>query len=320
VSDEAFALMTDAGSFRPQFQDWNAAEAFADLAASWPEGLRAFRVCDGYEALPREVAERVVRAGGKIETEHLVTGFDPAPDRLVRLELAGGGHVAARRVVLALGHRALAGLVPRTPLAGNATITSALEAVFAVPLFHVFLLYEHPWWADVGISGGRSSTDLPMQSCFYFGSETARSDAVPSILMIGYSAPASIDFWDRYGASLDDPAPTSAPVDMVAELTRQLSELHGTEVPTPAWSSRSDWRARPFGGASHRWAIGARSWDVVPALRRPDPQLAVHVCGEAWSDGQGWVEGALRSAERVARDELGLLAPAWSTRRAFLGP
>jgi hypothetical protein len=63
----------------------------------------------------------------------------------------------------------------------------------------------------------------------------------------------------RIGQSLDDPAPTSARVDMVAELTRQRSELHGIEVPTPAWSSRSDWRARPFGGASHRWAIGACS-------------------------------------------------------------
>jgi monoamine oxidase len=91
-------------------------------------------------------------------------------------------------------------------------------------------------------------------------------------------------------------------------------------VPDPYWAVAADWRAEPFQGASHRWAVGARSWEVVPFLRRPDPSIPIHICGEAWSDHQGWVEGALRSAERVVRDELGVLAPPWLARDAFLGP
>ncbi|MGH8983566.1 MAG: hypothetical protein ACRDY6_06770 [Acidimicrobiia bacterium] len=48
--------------------------------------------------------------------------------------------------------------------------------------------------------------------------------------------------------------------------------------------------------------------------------MPLHVCGEAWSDDPGWVEGALRTAERVVRDELGLLAPEWLAQDAYLGP
>jgi len=70
-----------------------------------------------------------------------------------------------------------------------------------------------------------------------------------------------------------------------------------------------DWSATPFGGASHVW---------LPAetpLRRgePDPLIAfglrgragsvhdsnVHICGEAYSTFQGFIEGALRTAEEV---------------------
>jgi monoamine oxidase len=81
-----------------------------------------------------------------------------------------------------------------------------------------------------------------------------------------------------------------------------------------------DWRSGLYGAASHRWAVGARSWEVIPRMRRPAPELPIHVCGEAWSDIQGWTEGALRSAERVLRDELGLGRPAWIGQNAYLGP
>ncbi|MGH2962478.1 MAG: hypothetical protein ACRDL3_09845 [Solirubrobacterales bacterium] len=55
-------------------------------------------------------------------------------------------------------------------------------------------------------------------------------------------------------------------------------------------------------------------------MRRPLEGTPIHVCGEAWSDLQGWTEGALRSAERVLRDEVGLDPPEWMSTDAYLGP
>jgi hypothetical protein len=54
------------------------------------------------------------------------------------------------------------------------------------------------------------------------------------------------------------------------------------------------------------WNIGVRSWRVIPKMAHPVPTAPVHVCGEAYSDSQGWVEGALRSAEIVLTKHLGL--------------
>jgi lysine 2-monooxygenase len=37
----------------------------------------------------------------------------------------------------------------------------------------------------------------------------------------------------------------------------------------------------------------------------------VHICGEAYSSHQAWVQGALLSAESVLQNSLGMAAPGW---------
>jgi hypothetical protein len=55
-------------------------------------------------------------------------------------------------------------------------------------------------------------------------------------------------------------------------------------------------------------------------MRRRLPDLGLHVCGEAWSDCQGWVEGGLRSVERLLQEELEVDPPEWLGPGAHLGP
>jgi monoamine oxidase len=320
LSPEAFELISDAGGFRPEFQNWNAAEALVDVTAGWPVEARYERLRDGYEALPRALAERIAAGGGGLAVGNRVVGIREGGGAPLRLEVEGGAPTAAHRVVLALPRHGLAQLAPHTPLGADERFRADLGAVTTVPLFHLLLAYERPWWEQLGIDNGRSATDLPVQSCFYFGTDP---DTGRALAMVGYSSEDAIAFWDGYLGERGpdrEPRPERPPPEMLVEVTRQLSELHGIEVPAPYWAQLMDWRGGVFGGASHRWAIGARSWEVIPRMRRPLAGLPLHVCGEAWSGLQGWNEGAIRSAERVLRDEIGLPAPDWMSADAYLGP
>jgi hypothetical protein len=83
-----------------------------------------------------------------------------------------------------------------------------------------------------------------------------------------------------------------------------------------------DWSAPPYGGAAHFWIPG-HSWahadvkgeiidDPLPsfALReRRDSPENVHICGEAYSGDQGFIEGALDTAERAVRSIIGCNVP-----------
>jgi Flavin containing amine oxidoreductase len=75
-------------------------------------------------------------------------------------------------------------------------------------------------------------------------------------------------------------------------------------LPTTVAIGIRNWSASPCGGAAHLWRPGFQSWTVRDALkafsladRRGEPN--VHICGEAYSDAQGFIEGALTSAKAV---------------------
>lgn len=42
------------------------------------------------------------------------------------------------------------------------------------------------------------------------------------------------------------------------------------------------------------------------AKQRPLPEASLYICGEAWSTQQGWVEGALETADIVLEEQLHL--------------
>lgn len=66
-----------------------------------------------------------------------------------------------------------------------------------------------------------------------------------------------------------------------------------------------DWSRDPYGAACHTWRPGAKSWEVLERLKAfslpasdGDPKN-VHICGEAYSDYNGFIEGALRTSDDV---------------------
>jgi monoamine oxidase len=88
---------------------------------------------------------------------------------------------------------------------------------------------------------------------------------------------------------------------VAAEVRRQIAVVHGLDQPTPAPLSVGfmNWEEDPYGGAWHTWNQGVKSWEVMKEIAEPVPGAALHIVGEAWSTNQGWVEGALETAEAV---------------------
>jgi hypothetical protein len=83
----------------------------------------------------------------------------------------------------------------------------------------------------------------------------------------------------------------------VQKILQQLREIHGQAVPEPVAGIYMDWNEPPFRAGWHTWIVGTD----------PDSHKiatfghGLHFCGEAWSRDQGWIEGALKTAERVLR-------------------
>lgn len=97
---------------------------------------------------------------------------------------------------------------------------------------------------------------------------------------------------------------------MVDKVQRQLSEIHGRELPEPIVGVFKDWGNYPFGGGWHTWNVGTRPWEFEKERVEPIAGSGLFLCGEAYSNEQGWMEGALKSAELVLK-RMNVDSPHW---------
>lgn len=97
---------------------------------------------------------------------------------------------------------------------------------------------------------------------------------------------------------------SQAVVDAATGFFKQL--FNTSYIPRPVLTSARIWdgsaltRTPPsdrFDFGVHQWGLHANDAEVIPYLVEPLENL--YTCGEAFSDYQGWVEGALRSADLV---------------------
>jgi monoamine oxidase len=240
-------------------------------------------------------------------------------------------------VVLAMPKRSLELITQTGPLFCDPTFQRLHATVTPLPIFKMFSCYDRPWWKPLGYApNGMAMTDMPLRTCLYWGTEGDQPGADPknqnSLALSSFDDARYAAFW----GGLRDPhhlvkfQPSKGPPlfglagspewtrysdcvtdRIVVEAQKQLSEVHGFEVPEPYAVASMDWAGDPFGGAGNLWNLFARSEDVVQAMLRPVPSLPVFVCGEAYSRNQGWVEGALETTEKMLQQYFDLKPPAW---------
>lgn len=193
------------------------------------------------------------------------------------------------------------------------------ESVLVQHAFKLLLGYDYPWWrTGLGLVAGRSITDLPVRQIYYFGTEEdqlgGEKGNTRSLLMASYNDISTVPFWKglSYGPAFQGgPAPKgherSVPLSdcvatkaMVESAHQQILKVHDlVDIDQPYTAVYHDWSDDPYGGGWHEWKAGYRYDLLMPRIRQPVPEERVFICGEAYSNNQGWVEGALQTAEHV---------------------
>lgn len=234
-----------------------------------------------------------------------------------------------------------------------------MRSVIGEPSFKLLMGFEpeengNSWWKNnFNIDNGRSVTDLPMRQCYYFGTDPVTKS---SLLLASYNDMRTVDYWkpleipdsgkeylknsksfhdkrenEKFSPKFSnfftkedfdrvEPEYKEAPERMVNHSLAQLKELHGLkEIPQPFTTIYENWNDDPFGGGYHAWKARYDVSYVMKFMRQPVDGENVHICGEAYSDQQGWVEGALCVAENLLQQQFNLSPPEWLDKDYYLG-
>ncbi|MFL5346184.1 MAG: flavin monoamine oxidase family protein [Hyalangium sp.] len=334
ISGEAYQLAIDAGGYQSTLNNWNAADAIPWYLADFGvdpvyQGFRR-----GFQQVPLAVAERFKMLGGEIKTQTNVVSFEVETDKSVLLHAEHKPEhakdkqqqtVRAKVLILAMPRRALDLLRARTSFLQQDPVTRLIHSVTPQPLFKLFTTYKDPWWLPAGVEAGRTTTDLPVRQTYYWPKNDGTSvTGGRAMLMASYDDGLNIGFWDGLrnkrsettGVPPKDPfigfkermgeggqvdkewSDRAPPKAMVEEVQRQLMLIHGLGfIPNAVEASYMDWGADPHGGGWNSWNIGVNSFEVKRDIIQPVSEKPVYICGEAYSHAQGWVEGALETAD-----------------------
>lgn len=235
-------------------------------------------------------------------------------------------------VILALPRRALQAVQRESDVfAGEAEIQDLLESSFSFPLVKSFVVLKKRWWEEDRVMTNRFATRMPTRELHFWKGHLEESEH--GLIMAYTDRPAS-SFWANYlqsgaqtdayrghGPSAGGDAPGSASPEEVVPLTGSMEDLFlkkmahyisennkpdGIKPRDILWYGIRDWGRAPFSGAAHLWRPERKYWVVMRRLAETEvldshgeAVGSVHVCGEAYSDYHGFIEGSLRSAVYV---------------------
>ena len=347
---EAYEFLAVAGGYFSNTINWNAAEAFPYMVGDFSNAATSYKTLEGgYDLIAYALAHAFrSRPGSDIWFKNRLLDFQKGASgpRKYSLKIYNEASkqtwtVHADAIILALPRRSLELLDqfnfffdPETQQDRQAKIGSTIME----PALKILMGFESPWWTnDFGAHAGESITDLPMRQCYYFGKDPTDSH---SMFLAAYNDMRTVSFWSPLEAQhmrhvkwkpratklasqseLDALAEFQAPAVMIHEAMQQVRELHGiANIPDPYVTWYRNWGEDPYGGGYHAWKAGVDVGATMRYMRRPDPAEAIHVCGEAYSDQQGWVEGALCEAEKMLQESFGLPWPKdWLDPKYYLG-
>jgi monoamine oxidase len=254
-----------------------------DMLLDTEGGAQQDRFAGGAQLLSLRLAERL--------GERLVLN---APARRihhgdgVRVE-ADGLSVSARRAVVAIPPP-LAGRVaydpPLPPLRDQLTQRMPMGA-----LIKCFAVYDEPFWRDDGLSGEAVGDSGPVTLTF----DASPPDGRPGV-MLGFVGGAEA----RAFATLDAEARRRA-------VLGSLGHLFGPRAARPERYLEHSWQDEPWSGGGPNSHLTPGTWTAYgPALRESVGPIHWAGCETAvrW---YGFMDGAVRSGERAARELLAAL-------------
>ena len=271
-----------------------------------------------------------------------------------------GEVVRTKYLILAMPKHSLDLLVQDSFFFRNRTVQQLLNTVIRIPAQRLFMAYPSPWWKQAKLVGadnksvpaptcGRSTTNLPVRQFYYWLS--SKQDG-PSIVLASYTNGQAEEYWrglqtvtnqtfddlpgsrppedlappytaDKLaGAAAQGRGPRAATTAMAELAHHQLMAVVGvTDAPEPIYAHYQDWSVDPWGAGWHTWMAGSNSDKIIPRVMQLLPDENVFICGEAWSNVQGWVQGALNTSETLLQTKLGLAWPSWLQKGGtWLGP
>lgn len=315
LSQECIKMLDDTGGFKAPFDKRGNAGAAFQLMGDFVNP-QFNTLVPGYSLLPNTLYNEILAKNADVRLGHHVTSVQTTASGSEVLAVDANGRESTftcKLLILALPQQALNHLSYFSPPLNTKQFRADLASVIDMPLTKINAYYTTRWWyTALNLSAGGSFSDLPMAQLYVYNPIVSTDQTGPATLTM-YCDDYSGSYWSSlqsiggpFEGTIPNPRHTvPASNAVVGALQAQLQTMLGlSNIPTPVLTTYKRWATPRFGDGDHMWAVGANDAEIVPRLMNPCPN--VFICGEAYSDDQAWVDGALRSADALLFQAYGM--------------
>lgn len=308
---EAWEYQKTISGYFSTWGDWNAVDAIVDNLSDFGRDVKYFRLKEGYQSLVLKMKEKFCEMGGEVFLGKKLASFSRSGSNAFYLDFGDGSPLVARDLVLAMPRKCLSSI--KSDLLAVPQVQRMIQSVSPQPYFKLFMCYEEAWWNRAGKSlQGRSITDLPIRQCYCWEVDEETKHAV----VMFYDDGSNPEFWSGILNRGRDPdvqdtwVDNEVAVNVKHEAHRQFTTLLNVDpdkVPKPYAASCANWSSETkFGGGVNFWLPKVDSQEIIKEIIQPIPETRLFICGSAYSNYQGWVEGALESADCMLHEKFHL--------------
>lgn len=180
-------------------------------------------------------------------------------------------------------------------------VRASFESVFVIELYKIFVVLENPPWDAQSVPKPNYNADkIPCREVHYYFND----DKKTGMVMI-YGDVPSVNYWRTFTYTSETSYTpyfnhSQRLKDHIHHYLRMMFPEHRHFNIIDC--GIMDWSNPPHETGVHMWRPGYKSSEVMKQLSCLGKNKNIHICGEAYSTYQGFIEGCIRSADNVLAD------------------
>jgi protoporphyrinogen oxidase len=271
TKDEYQFLLDSTGNYYTIFINMNAYEALKLFKFVVNEKVQYYGLQCGFDMIVMKLLDKIKKYNYTFQLNHSVTDIEYNQINTIFNIHCDKNLFQSKKVILTCPKPDLLKfkiLRPIQPLLNSIKIKS---------LCRIYSIFKKKdiWFKDIGktTTNNASRTFIPV-------------DKENGVIMISYSDGKYADAWNKVKEE-----------DLVTTLCKNVEKTCKIKIETPLFTKKSYWKV-----ATAYWLKNIDSETISKKICKPFDNIPLYICGENYSPIQGWIEGALLTAENVVKE------------------
>lgn len=173
--------------------------------------------------------------------------------------------------------------------------TMLIDSVMVVKLFKIFVVFDNPPYDENTIPIANHNADKVPCRELHYGFDAIHKTGMVML----YGDCPYLNYWRSFRSAPSESPACDEGVLLKAHLAHYLRQIFPGQLCNILHYSLVDWSQAPYESGVHLWRPGVKSEEVMNTLASFGSENNIHVCGETFSNFQGFIEGSIRSVNNV---------------------